>query len=149
MAAQAWKVYDEAKDAIGSAGLDLSSQGLWQIALFKSTSNVATETLSLYSELISEVDNGNGYLTKGSTLAGITWLTGASAGEMRFDCTDPYWSCDTANITSIQFAVIYASTSAGGGPLLCYSSLSSSVFVVTPTNRLTLNISANGVLELN
>lgn len=150
MAAQAWSVYNKAKEYIGDNTIDLDAGG-FRMALFKSTSNAATDTLSLYSQLTNQVDAGNGYTAGGNQLSAETWTTGASAGEMRFDyfSSGTFWSCVTSSITSIQFAVIYLSVSAGGGPVLCYSSLSSSIFSVTPTNRLTISPSSNGVFELN
>ena len=149
MAAGAWKVYNEAKDILANSNtLDLDAAG-WKIALFKSTSNAATATLSVYSEITNQVNNSNGYTAGGVGLSGVTWSIGASAGEMRWDVTDPFWSCATSSITSIQFAAIYISTAASSGQLLCYSTLSTGIFSVTPTNRLTLNISANDVFELN
>lgn len=148
MAAQPWSFYNEAKKYLANGTLDLDT-GVWRVALFKSTSNASTATLSLFSEVTNEVNNSNGYTTGGTSLLTVTWTTGASASEYRWDCADPFWSCVTSDITSIQYAVIYQSTSAGGGPLICYSSLSSAIFSVTPTNRLTLNISANGIFELN
>ena len=145
MAAGAWTIYNMAKEYIGDNTLDLDGAENWQIALFKTVSS-GTDTLSAYSELTSEVDNGNGYVTTGTSLLSVTWTTGDSAGEMRFDCSNPFWSCDTANITSIKMAVIYASD----GELLCYSTLTTTGEIeVTPTNRITLTLPANGIFELN
>ena len=146
MAAQAWTIYNEAKDKIGTGAINLSAD-TFRIALCKSTSNAATATLSLFSEVTNEVNTSWGYADK--TLSATTWSTGASASEMRFDSTAVFWSANGGTITSIQFAVIFKSASAGGGPLLCYSSLSSSVFEVTDTNRLTITPAANGIFELN
>lgn len=146
MAAQAWTIYNKAKDKIGTGTINLSSD-IFRIALCKSTSNAATATLSLFSQITNEVNTSWGYADK--TLSATTWSTGASASEMRFDSTAVFWSANGGTITSVQFAVIFNSLSAGGGHMVAYSSLSSSVFSVTDTNRLTITPAANGIFELN
>ena len=134
MAAGAWKVYNTAKEYIGDNTLDLDGTENWQIALYKTTTN-GDATLSAFASLTSEVDNGNGYVTGGKSLLSAFWSVGASAGAVRFGSSNPFWSCDTANITSVKMAVIYASD----GELLCYSTLTTTgEITVTPTNRLTL-----------
>lgn len=148
MAAGAWKVYNLAKKGLMNGTLDLDT-GVWKVALFKGSSNAGTATLNLYSSVTNQVNNSNGYTTGGTSLLTVTWTTGDSTSEYRWDCVDPFFSCVTSDITSIQYAAIYQSASAGGGPLICYSTLSTAIFSVTPTNRLTLNISANGIFELN
>ena len=145
MAAGPWKLYDTAKLYIGDNTLDMDGAENWQVALFKTVSG-GDITLSAYSELTSEVDNGNGYLTGGTSLLSPTWLhDGVNASVIRFDAADPSWSCDTANIESVKMAIIYASD----GELLCYSTLTATGEIsVTPTNALTLVFPAAGIFEM-
>jgi hypothetical protein len=144
MAAQAWTLYNRAKFYIGNGTVDLDSD-VFYIALFKSTSNFATATLSTFGSLTNEVASGNGYSTSGKTLSATTWATGGSAEEYRFDSTAVIWTATGGSLTSIQGAVIFAS----GGQLVAYSSLSSSAFAVSTGNTLTITPSANGIFELN
>ena len=150
MAAQAWKVYNKAKEYLMDGTIDIDAPNSFKMALFKGGSNAATATLTLKSQVTPEVNNSNGYTTHGKLMSTTTWASGRSATEMRFDMlsTGVFWSAHTSSITSIQFAVIYLSVSAGGGPLLAYSSLSSSIFSVSPTNRLTISPATNGIFQL-
>lgn len=137
MAASAWQFYNEAKGKMGSAEWTFASNG-FRMALFLSNSNATTRTLSLYSELTNEVASANNYTQGGKLLSGNTWATGASAGEYRFDTTAKIWTASGGNISGIKYAVIYKSASAGGGPLLLASTLTSSPFSISDTNTLTV-----------
>ena len=146
MAAQAWTVYNSAKEYIGDGTIDMDTN-VWRIGLYKSTSNAATLTLLSASQLTNEVSNQNGYTTGGKTLSATTWAAGTSAKAIQFDSTAAFWSANGGTITSIQFAVIYQS--AGNNELLCFSSLSSAIFAVTDTNRLTITPhDGSGIFEM-
>ena len=57
MTAQAWTVYNNAKEILADSNtLDLDAAG-WKIALFKNSSNAGTKTISTYGSLTNEVDN--------------------------------------------------------------------------------------------
>lgn len=145
MAAQAWKLYNIAKDNIGNSTVSLSGD-IWKIALFKSTSNASVLTSLSIGNVTNQVDNGVGYVTGGITLSATTWGEGTSAKAMQFDATAAIWTAAAGDITSIQFAVIYSS---GGNELLCFSSLSSAIFSVTDTNTLTITPHAtSGIFEM-
>jgi len=151
MAASAWVIYNTFKRYMADGTMDLDGD-TFRMGLYTSASNAATATLSIRSEVTNEVANGNGYVTGGKTLAGVTWSTGASAGEMRFDATATIWSASGGNIANIRYAVLYDETtgaSAGGRKLVAYSALSTAQFTVTDGNTLTITPSANGVFELN
>lgn len=147
MAAGAWQIYDTFKLHMAGGLIDLDAD-IWRVNLTKDTSNAATDTLSLRSELTCEVASANGYTTSGKTLSATTW-TQPSAGTSRFDSTAIFWSASGGNITSIQYAVIWRSAAAVSSEFLMgYSQLSTSEFNLTTGNRLTITPSANGIFEL-
>lgn len=151
MAASAWVIYNTFKRYMGDGTCKLGTD-VFRMALFTSASNAATATLSVLGSVTNEVANANKYLTGGKTLAGNTWSTGASAGEMRFDATATIWSASGGNIANIRYAVIYdesTGVSAGLRKLVAQSALSTAQFTVTAGNTLTVTPSANGVFELN
>ena len=135
MAAQAWTVYNKAKEYMADGTMDLDTAE-FKMALFKSTSNADTLTLLSLSQVTDEVNASWGYATGGKTCSATTWAEGTSAKAIQFDSTAVFWSANGGTITSIQFAVVYQNT--GNNELLCYSSLSSAIFAVTDTNRLTV-----------
>lgn len=151
MAASAWAFYNSFKRYLGDGTIDLDND-TFVMGLYQSTSNAATATLSVTGSLTNEVSSGNGYASGGKTLTGVTWSTGASASEMRFDATATIWSASGGNIANIRYAVIYDNTtgaSAGNRKLVAYSALSTAQFTVTDGNTLTVTPSANGIFELN
>jgi len=151
MAASAWVIYNTFKRYMADGTCDLDAD-VFRMGLYTSASNAATASLSIRSEVTNEVANGNGYATGGKTLAGVTWSTGASAGEMRFDATATIWSASGGNIADIRYAVLYdesTGTSAGNRKLVANSALSTAQFTVTDGNTLTITPSANGIFELN
>lgn len=144
MAASAWAFYNKAKEYIGDATIDLDTD-VFYLALFLSSSNASTATLSTYASLTNQVASANGYALGGRALSAVTWAAGASASEMRWDSTAKIFTASGGTISGIKYGVIYAS----GGNLLIWSKLSTSAFSVTDTNTLTVTPSANGYFELN
>lgn len=151
MAAQAWKFYHRAKFSIGAGVIDLNTT-TFDMHLFQSASDFATQTQSTLGELSGEVLSGNGYTRSGKAMT-VTWTQGASASEFRFDATALIWTDTGGSIANIKAAVIIARTGASGkattNKLLCYASLSSGQFTVTIGNTLTISTPANGIFELN
>lgn len=151
MAAQAWKFYNRFKKYMGDATVDLNGT-TFDMHLFVSASDFATATQSTLGELSGEVASGNGYTRSGKAMT-VTWTTGASASEMRFDMTALVWTGTGGNIANIKAAVIVARTGGSGkataNKLVAYASLSSGQFTVTTGNTLTLSTPANGIFELN
>ena len=145
MAASAWSFYHMAKEYIGDGTIDLDTDN-FRMSLYTSASNAASvTTLTSIGSVTNQVAEQNGYSSSGQALAGVTWATGASASERRFDATATIWTAGGGPISAVKYAVIWAS----GGELLCYSLLSSSQFSITDGNTLTITPSANGIFELN
>jgi hypothetical protein len=151
MAAGAWTFYNRAKFYIGNGTIDLDTDA-FRMALYTSASNADTVTFSGKGEIsaASEVTEANGYSSSGKSITAVTWATGASAGEYRFDSTAVVWTATGGTIPNVKFAVIYESAAATANNfLLCYSQLSTSQFTVSTGNTLTITPSANGIFELN
>lgn len=144
MAASAWQFYNTFREKLGQGGIDLSGTN-FLMALCKSDSNFATDTLSAYSQLLNEVSNQNGYATGGESISAEAWAVGASAGQYKFDSTAVVWTASGGSITSVKGAVIYQS----GGALVCWSTLTTTgVITVTDTNTLTVTPNASGIFTL-
>lgn len=138
--------YNEAKKYIGNATLNLSTAK--RITLHTSASNANTATLSIYSELTSEVTEANGYSSSGKSLASITWTVGASAGQYAFDAADVVWTGTGGAIANIKFAVISNVSAGASGKLLCRSQLTTSQFTLSSGNTLSLVFNSAGILTL-
>lgn len=146
MAAGAWTVYNEAKKYIGSALLNLTTAK--RITLHTSASNANTATLSVFSELTSEVTSGTGYSSSGKSLASVAWTVGASAGQYMFDAADVVWTGTGGSIANIKFAVISNVSGGAAGKLLCRSQLTSAQFTLASGNTLTIAMNTAGILTL-
>ena len=147
MAATAWAFYIDAKRNLGAGTFNLSN-GPIKLALFGSatTGDAGTETLSLKSQLSAEVTGGN-YSAGGKSLSAITWST-TDTSIYKFDSTAWIITASGSSITSIKYAVLYQSTSAGGGPLLCFSQLSTTQISITTGNTLTITPATGGIFTL-
>ena len=148
MAAQAWKLYNVAKQNICNNTISLAAT-TFHIALYTSASNAATLTLIHKGSLSNEVASGNGYSSSGKALTGEVWTVGASATQYKFDVDDVVWTGTGGTIPNIKFAVIYATgASAGASHLLCFASLTSTQFTLAQNNTLTIQMASGGVLTL-
>ena len=148
MAEQAWRVFSKAKQYLMDGTIDLDTD-TFNITLHSSAAALTTaslSTLTVIGSVTNEVTSTSGYSTSGTALQSVTWATGASAGEQRFDCADVVVTALGSDIADIKFAVI---SEAAGGLLLCYSRLSTSQYTVTAGNTHTITISAGGIFELN
>lgn len=76
----------------------------YYIALFNDTANL-NKNITSYSGLVGEVSNGNGYITGGKLLQGLTIFLDNDTAIMDFT-TDPVW---LGSITA-RFALIYNNT---------------------------------------
>src|SRR4051812_22856112 len=114
MAAQPWKVYNQAKKKIGNGTLSLAST-VFRITLHTSASNAADLTLNVgYSptNVTNEVTEANGYSSSGKALTNEVWTVGASAKQYKFDADDVVWTGTGGAIANIKFAVLWLSAAA-------------------------------------
>lgn len=147
MAASAWTVFDRAKHKIGDGTIDLSG-GTFRLSLHQTAASAnLVGNITIQSSVGSE-SSGGGYPAGGTALGGIAWTAGASAGQQRFDCTDPIFTADGSALSAVRYAVIVQSLGATSGHLLCYAALSTSQFDVTTGNTLTVQMNASGIFTL-
>jgi len=148
MAATAWVFYNAAKHKIGNGVIDLSATPV-RLALYMSAASatVVTATLTIQSQIGSEVSGGT-YPAGGLTLAGVTWGAGASAGQQKWDCTDPVFTASGSAMSNVSYGVIVASVGATSGYPLVWSRLSTAGFDVTTGNTLTVQMNASGIFTL-
>lgn len=146
MAAGAWKVYDTTRLKMGDGALDFAA-GVFYLTLHTPASNAGVITLSSKASLDNEITSGNGYSNSAMTLSLTSW-TSVAASTYRFDSCDWFVSANGGTIppsgSDIQFGVIWQS----GGDLVCFSTLSTTAFNITTTNRLTVQLNASGVFQL-
>ncbi len=146
MAASAWFIFDKAKKYLMDGTIDLNTDN-FRMTLHTSAADLTAnaDSITSFGSVGSDLADGNGYSTSGKQLSAVTWTTGASTGEYRFDSTAKIWSASGGSLANIRYAVVWAS----GGNLLCWAELSTAPFTVTDGNTLTITPSANGYFELN
>lgn len=148
MAAQAWRLYNLAKQKIGASTLNLTSTA-FRITLHTSASNFATATLGTYVSLNFEVTEANGYSSSGKALTTEVWAVGASAGQYKFDADDPIWTATGGTIPNIKGAVIWLSAAATANRhLLVRASLTSTQFTLSTGNTMTLQMNSSGIFTM-
>ena len=148
MAADAWKVYDKAKEYIGDGTIDLDGD-TFKVVLCTVTSNATTQTLQLYASLTEELSTANGYTAAGDTPGSVTWTE--SSGTVTFDSADPAWTASGGSITA-RYAVLYDDTpSSPADPLIAYCLMDNSPADVTVTdgNTLTIQLNASGYFQVS
>jgi len=146
MAADAWKTYDSFKEKMADGTLDMddAGAGVFKCALFLvGYTPAAADTL--YSGLLNEHANGNGYLTGGEALTGVTW--NEVTGTVIWDAVDIAWTAAGGSIVA-RTAVIYHVASS---QLVaqCLMDNTPADVTVTDTNTLTVELNANGVFTLS
>ena len=148
MAATAWAFWDRAKHRICNGDISLSA-GPFRLALYSTAASgsINTAALTIQSEIGTEVSGGT-YPAGGLTLSGLAWTSGASAGQQKFDCTDPVFTASGSAMSNVRFGVILKSLGAVSGYLLCWSGLSTAEFDVTVGNTLTVQMNTNGIFTL-
>jgi hypothetical protein len=150
MAAEAWTIFNAAKKNLGRGVVNLSGEASKHYCtLFRQSISV------LYDQTVSVLSSLGAFTVAGSldskaSLAGVTWSGVASVNDPTkvWTCNDLTFTASGATLSAVRYAVIWQSTSAGGGPLICYSSLSGTQFDVTTGNTLTVQINASGVFTL-
>lgn len=147
MAAQAWKVFREAKKNFGSADINLST-GTFKMCLIKSGATMlsanssASTWASLKTDGVTEFADLGGYSTSGIAMTTVSWTR--SGTTIKFDCANLSLSA-SATLSSIRAAVIREDT---GDNVVAYSSLSTAAFDLSSGNKLTITINDSGIFTL-
>jgi hypothetical protein len=152
MAAQAWKIYAAAKRKIGRGELTLHT-GNFRMSLYRNSASATITSLSaisVKSSVGAEISAVGGYAVGGKVIPAAYWTAGTSALQMKFSYTTGglVFTASGASLSNIRYALIFKSASAGGGPAVCYCSLSSGNFTITSPNTLTILPAAAGVFTL-
>ena len=147
MAAGSYTIYNEAKKYLNTGQIDLDTNTIYD-ALYKSSSNASTYTLSNASELTNVVD-ASGY-TGAKPLGNPIVTAGASAKQIKFDADDSVFTASGTAITSIMYSVLRVGTSAADatGMLLAWAKLSTAAFSVSSGNTLTNTYNALGIFVI-
>lgn len=143
MAADAWDVYNDAKEMIINGTMDLDADVL-KVALYNSTeAPAATDTAySTTNELATQY----GYTQGGWTVTGAA--VSESSGTITFDMNDPNWTASGGSITA-RYAILYNDTTTPKQRIACCLLDNTPADVtVTDTNTLTVQIHANGVFQV-
>ena len=149
MAASAWEVFDVAKKKIGNNTISLSATSGWNMTLHsQGASTNLSGAITVWSSIGSELTAANNYASGGNAITGVTWTTGASAGQYAFSTSNVIFTASGGSWTSIRYAVIMFSAGATSGHPLCYAALSTAGFDLADGNTLTVQINANGVFTL-
>jgi hypothetical protein len=150
MAVGAYTFYNSFRKKIGKKIIDLSADS-FLVALFKSTSNAATLTLSTLGSVTNEISATGGYAAHGRALVNRIWTVGASAKQFKFGGSAPIFTAVAASLNNIKFAVIHDNTvgaSAGLRPLVCFVQLSTAQFTISTGNTMTILNPATGIFTL-
>ena len=146
MAAGAYTLYNRARKKLVIGTFDLDATVL-RCRLFKgqAAASVSVSTLSLLSQIgtTNNVANCSAYTLSGFL---VTALNGSAT--MKYDANDLVITASGGNMASVQYAVIYKSTSAAGGDVLAWCKLSTAAFTVTSGNTLTITQPANGLFVI-
>lgn len=146
MASGTATVFNEAKRKLINGTIDLDSNTLKACltgsAQALSASFNGSSTDARYADLTAEVANGNGYVSGGVTLTGVS--VSGETGTVTFTTNPASWS--SATFTA-KYIVIY-SDSATNKDLICYMELESGSTVSPSNGTLTVNPSASGWFTL-
>ena len=132
-------MYNNFPEHLGNGDFDMDADTFYGVLLTSSYTPLATE--EAYSDLTSEVGNGNGYATGGKALTSPTWVE--SAGVTTFDAADLEWAASTY---TCRYLAIYNYTSAGNY-LVCLLDPGEDKSPNAATFKVQFH--ANGILTIN
>lgn len=103
-----FQVVDEFANFLGKKRDDLSADTFKAVLSDVAPTKAGTQLLAD----ITQIANGNGYVTDGVTLTGVTWAeTGAGTGIWQFTCSAFSWTASGGSIAQFRYIAIYDSTS--------------------------------------
>ena len=137
MAASAWTIFDRAKHKMATSTMPLSG-GVFRISLHRTSASalLSAQSITIFTSLGDQC-SGGGYVAR--TLSGIAWTNGSSAGQQKWDVSNPVITASSSVLSAVRYAVIRLSAgSTVSGHLLAYAALSTAEFNVTTGNTLNL-----------
>lgn len=162
MAAGTWKIYAAAKRKIGTGGAAMTAGGItlgvgvFKMSLHRTSASANIKVLSTrstFASIGSEISARGGYVAGGRNLVPATgkWSAKNSAKQLVFyySTVGLVFTASGSSLVNVRYAVIRTSSSASGGKLLCFCSLTTTQFTVTSPNTLTITPDpTNGVFTL-
>lgn len=146
MGAGPWLVYNQAKQELMSAQINLAADEFYY-SLHDHTSNAGDLTLINFSQVLAEIPNGNGYVTGGQQLQNVTWAVGDTPDEWRFNANTATWNASGGDIVNINFVVLRSFVS---GLLVAVALVDENGPVNVPNgNPFLIGPGAEGIFELN
>lgn len=149
MAAEAFKVFNNAKGHLGKGNITLNS-GNFRLILIKSNGTplsvgISADTwTSLQTDGVSGLVSAGNYSASGTLLASPAWTQ--SGTKWMFDATNWSLSANGVDHLSIYAALIKQST---GDRPLAYASLSTASINVSDGNKLIITFNTSGIFELD
>lgn len=154
MAADAWKVYNKAKEYIGDGTIDLDAGDAYFAVVLLTSSYTPALTHSTYADIsAAETANGNGYTTGGDFPGSVTWTE--SSGTVTFDSADPAWTASGGSIVARYAALVHVAAGSGvpqsTDKLIAYSLLDNAPADVTAVAGadFTIQLSASGYFTVS
>jgi hypothetical protein len=155
MAASAWTVFNEYRKWIVDGTIDHPTTVV-DLHLFTTaaSANITNDALSTLGSIANEVASvANSYSQSGIAITD-TWLTGDSAGQMRYDMSDVIVTASGANIVNIRYALLVARTGASGkdtaNKVMMRAALTATQFTLNDGSTLTIATPAgDGIFELS
>lgn len=138
-------VYNSFKSKIMDGSIDLDTDNI-NVSLHTDAYTANIDTHVFYSDVTaSEVANGNGYTTKGVSLASKSVATDTTDDEGVFDAADVTWSSST--ITA-RYAIIWKNTGTNTtSPLIAYVDFGANK--TSDNGNFIITWSSEGILNLN
>lgn len=138
--------FHEFKKYLGDGTIDLDTH-TFKAALTNTAPTADTNTVIAD---ITQIANGNGYLTGGQALTSVTWSeTGAGLGVWRWNAADFTWTASGGSIGPFRYVIFYDDTpSSPADPLVGYLDYGTNL-TVTDGNAFTVDIGASGLFELS
>jgi hypothetical protein len=137
-----FQVVDEFANFLGKKRDDLSADTFKAVLTDVAPTKAGTQVLAD----ITQIANGNGYVTDGVTLTGVAWAeTGGGTGIWAFTSSAFLWTASGGSIAQFRYVAIYDSTSTNKD-VVGYLDYGSEVNV-TVGNSFTVTPGANGIMR--
>lgn len=154
MPADAWKIYNKAKEFIGDGTIDLDAGDAYFSVVLVTSAYTPALTHETYASISThEHANGSGYTTGGDILTSSTWTE--SSGTVTFDSADPSWTASGGSIVA-RYAVLVHIAAGSGVPqstdkLIAYSLLDNAPADVTAVSGadFTIQLAASGYFTVS
>ena len=147
-----WLLYAKAKKYLGTGVMKLDASA-FKMQLHGAAASATIKVLSTRStnaSVLGEICATGGYVAGGKSFV-PKWTVGVSAKQYKFTMSTVglTFTASGASLKSIKYALIRNSTSAAGGKVLCFCTLSTGAFSIVSPNTLTILPAATGLFVLS